>query len=57
MVVWGMCKHDSFRQLTQQTLTALRTGAAGFTAATRSPEKIVNFGQLDQTLSTPFADI
>jgi hypothetical protein len=46
-----------FRQFTQQTLIALATSAAGFTAAMRLVEKIVNFRQIEQTRSTPVADI
>ena len=45
-----------FLQITQRTLTARATGSPGFTAATRSPRKNVNFGQLNQTRSMLFAD-
>jgi hypothetical protein len=46
-----------FRQITQQTLTAFATGAAGFTAAIGALKKNVKFGQLNQTRSTLPADI
>jgi hypothetical protein len=47
----------SLRQLAQQTRTARATSASRFTAATASARKNVNFRQLNQTRSTPVADI